>query len=427
MSGAGLAAAGVAAVGLAALLLAAGLWAQPPGSIPPTFTQQLRIPVRGDDLEQPRAVVADLHSGEILVCDTLGNRIVIFDEQGRFRYEIPGGATFQSPVDLAVDPEGYLFVLSQVSSDVSLLDFDGRLIRKAPLSGLPEDAAAPRFVSLAISPDGDRLYLMDSDNDRLWITDRGGAVQGSVDTTIGRTPKQIEELRYGHVDVYGETVLLPIPNDGMVHLFDLEGGMKGTIGAPGSAECQLRFPTAAALDDRGRVIILDQQRAMFMTWDLERGVCLSEHYGFGNAPGAFYQPNDMALDGAGRLFVSQGFEGRVQMYEGAEPARTLLAALSPAPEEVEEVSAPAAPAEASADAKPPEPQPETDVLPPSSRPFGPGPMPGPTSASRTISPSTPAPSTPGASSTGPGGRRCDASASTGHARSRSRSSGSSRR
>jgi uncharacterized protein YijF (DUF1287 family)/sugar lactone lactonase YvrE/ketosteroid isomerase-like protein len=328
--------AGVTGAALAALLLAPGSWGQPPGSIPPVYTQRLQVPVRGDSLGQPRAVVADLNSGEVLVCDTLANRIVIFDAQGRFRYEIPGGSAFQSPVDLAVDPEGYLFVLSQVSSDLTLLDFDGRLIRKAPLTGLPEDARGTRFGSLAISPAGDRLYLMDVTNNRLWITDRQGVVQGSVDTTVGRTQKEIDELRYGHVDVYGDTVLLPIPNDGQVHMFDLEGRLQGTIGAPGSAECQLRFPAAAALDERGRVIILDQQRAMFMTWDLERGVCLSEHYGFGNVPGAFYQPSDMALDASGRLYVSQGFEGRVQVYEGANPAPMLFAARQPAPEIAEE-------------------------------------------------------------------------------------------
>ena len=328
--------AGVAGAALATVLVAPGSWGQPPGSIPPVYTQRLQVPVRGDDLEQPRAVVADLHSGEVLVCDTVGNRIVIFDPQGRFRYEIRGGATFQSPIDLAVDPEGYLFVVNQASSVVTFLDFDGRLLRRLPLTGLPDDALPPRFNSLALSPAGDRLYLMDFENDRLWITDRQGAVQGSVDTTVGRTAKEIEELRYGKVDVYGETVLLPIPNDGLVHLYDLDGRAKGTIGDRGSAECQLQFPTAAALDERGKVLILDQQRAMFMTWDLERGACISEHYGFGNAPGAFYQPSDMALDASGRLYVSQGFEGRVQVYEGARPAPLLIAARQPAPEISEE-------------------------------------------------------------------------------------------
>jgi sugar lactone lactonase YvrE len=329
----------VAGAALGAHLLVAAASGQPPGSVPPVFTQRLQIPVRGDDLELPRAVVADPHSGEVMVCDTRRNRIVIFDPEGRFRHQIPGGSTFQSPVDLAVDPEGLLFVLSQVSPDISLLDFDGRLLRRISLSGVPESVHSPRLVSLAISPTGDRLYLVDSENDRLWITDREGVIRDSVDLTEGRPQKEIDELRYGHVDVYGGTVLLPIPTDGLVHLFDLAGRSRGTVGSPGSAECQTRFPAAAALDDEGRVIILDQQRAMFMTWDLERGVCLTEHYGFGNAPGAFYQPNDLALDRTGRLYVSQGFEGRVQVYEGASPAPTRESAAAPAEPPIADVAA----------------------------------------------------------------------------------------
>jgi DNA-binding beta-propeller fold protein YncE len=279
------------------------------------------MPVRGDSFAQPSAVVADLHTGEIFVCDSQRNRVVIFDERGRFRYEIPGGTTFTSPIDLAVDPEGHLFVLGQVSPEIAVLDFDGRLIGKIAPVGLPSDVTSTRLASLAISPSGERLYLLDPMNHRLWITDRDGAIQHSIDMRVGRTQQETDLLRYGHIDVYGETLLVPVPTDGLVHLYDLDGRAKGSVGSLGSAECQTTFPAAAALDDAGRVIILDQQRALFMTWDLERGVCLSEHYGFGNAPGAFYQPSDLALDASGRLYVSQGFEGRIQVYEGARPAR----------------------------------------------------------------------------------------------------------
>ncbi len=370
---------------------AVGSWAQPPGSIPPFYSQRLRVPVRGDDFAQPRAVVADPHTGEIFVCDSLRSRVVIFDEKGRFRYQIPGGSAFQAPIDLAVDSQGYLFVLGQVSAEITMLDFDGRLIRRMPLAGLPEDAENPRYTSIAISSNDERLFLMDSVNHRLWITDRDGAIRGSVDMTTGRPEEQIKQLRYGHVDVYGDTVLIPIPTDGLVHLFDLEGRARGTIGTPGTAECQTMFPVAAALDDEGKVIILDQQRALFMTWDLERGVCLTEHYGFGNAPGAFYQPGDLALDTAGRLYVSQGFEGRIQVYEGAPPASMQLAArlLSPedagepaiggvataesdlsepradtagGPAPAEQAKRPPAPADTSAGPVASEPQPETEVL-----------------------------------------------------------------
>ena len=304
-------------------------WGQPPGSIPPIYTQRLRVPVLGDGLAQPHAVVADQHTGEVFVCDRLRNRVVIFDQKGSFRHSIPGGTSFQSPIDLAVDPEGFLFVLGQVSPDITLLDFDGRLIGKFSLVGLPEGSESPRVSSLAISGGGETLYQLDSENDRVWITGRDGTIRQSIDMTVGRTPEEIELLRYGHIDVYGDTLLVPVPTDGLVYLYDLDGGAKGTVGALGSAECQTMFPAAAALDDKERVIILDQQRALFMTWDVARNVCLSEHYGFGNAPGAFYQPSDLALDAAGRLYVSQGFEGRVQVYEGARPAALQLAAREP--------------------------------------------------------------------------------------------------
>jgi sugar lactone lactonase YvrE len=289
------------------------------------------MPVRGDSFAQPSAVVADLHTGEIFVCDSRRNRVVIFDQKGRFRYEIPGGTSFVSPIDLAVDLDGYLFVLGQVSPDIALLDFDGRLIRRISLAGLPEDAGSPRFTSLALSRDGETVYLLDTENDRLWLTNRDGEIRHSIDMTVGRTQEEIELLRYGHIDVYGETLLVPIPTDGLVHLYGLDGSARGTVGVRGSSECQTMFPAAAALDDAGRMIVLDQQRALFMTWDVERGVCLSEHYGFGNAPGAFYQPSDLALDAAGRLYVSQGFEGRIQVYEGAQPALLEVAALEPTP------------------------------------------------------------------------------------------------
>lgn len=301
--------------------LGAAVRAQPPGSIPPVYAQRLLLPVLGDDLAQPRAVVADLHTGEVFVVDTIRNRIVIFDPEGRFRFEMRGGSAFQAPVDLAVDPDGYLFVLAQVSIDLTLLDFDGRFIRRFALSGLPEEVETLQPVSLAISPDGERLYVLDAENHRLWIADRDGRVTGAADLTEGRSEEEIQELRYGHVDVYGDRVLIAISSDALVHLFDLDGVPQRTIGFPGAAECQTMFPVAAALDDQGRVIIVDQQRALFMTWDPDSGKCLSEHYGFGNAPGAFYQPNDIALDRDGTVYVSQGFEGRVQTYEGARPAR----------------------------------------------------------------------------------------------------------
>ena len=87
-----------------------------------------------------------------------------------------------------------------------------------------------------------------------------------------------------------------------------------------SAPCQTAFPVAAALGADGTVVVLDWQRMLFMLWDPRTNRCLGETSGIGNAPGWLYQPSDLALDAEGRLYVSQGFEGRVQVFAGAAPA-----------------------------------------------------------------------------------------------------------
>jgi DNA-binding beta-propeller fold protein YncE len=298
---------------LPALLAAGALAAQ---DWTPWFVKALRLPLVDDSFRQPRAVTADRSTGEIFICDTFGNRVVIFDPRGLFRHQITGGAVFRAPIDIAVDSDGYIFLLANHSSGrgILLLDFDGEFVAKVPLLDLPSGAAAPELVSIALSPDGDRLYALDAANQRLWTADRDGKVLASADLTIGLTEEEIEEQVLGHVDVYGDLVLAAIPTAGRVNLFDLDGRVQGTAGIKGTSPCQTAFPVAAAVDAAGSIVILDKQRALFSHWDPESNRCLSEHSGFGNAPGALYQPADLSIDEQGRLYISQGFEGRVQVY-----------------------------------------------------------------------------------------------------------------
>ncbi len=297
----------------------------------PTYVRRLIPPVRGDSFRQPRSVVADLHANEIFVCDTQNHRIAIFDKDGLFQHELLGGGVFRAPIDLAVDPEGYLLVLGVHEGVKGLiaLDFDGLLLGPIPLQGLPEGLDPPDLLSVALTPDGTRIFAVDKANHWLWIADRDGQILGGVDFTEGLTEDEIRDQIFAHVDAYQDTVLVAVPSDGLIHLFDHSGNRKGSVGFKGTATCMTAFPVAAALDADGTVVILDKQRAMFMRWNPKGNRCLGEHFGFGNAPGAFYQPDDLALDALGQAFVSQGFEGRIQMYDGMVPAARVDAGPEP--------------------------------------------------------------------------------------------------
>lgn len=313
-----------AALLVAAILLISGhpASAQDSEGKRPLYSKQLQMPLRGDDFRLPLAVVADLHAAEVFVCDPLNHRIAIFDKNGLFKFEILGGLSFRSPIDVALDPDGYLYVLAthQGHQGIVRLDFDGRFQEAFELQGIPESSGGRNFRSLAISTRTEQLYIIDQWQHKLWITDFRGVVTGAYDFEEGRTEEEIENLLLGRVDVYVDTVLIGVPSEGHVYQLDLDGNLERKVGVKGATPCMLGMPVAAALDELDRVVVLDQQRALFQIWEPESNTCLHEYYGFGNQPGALHRPFDLALDLEGQIFISQGFEGRVQMYPGGEPA-----------------------------------------------------------------------------------------------------------
>jgi DNA-binding beta-propeller fold protein YncE len=306
-------------VALAACLAGAAA-ALPAAGAELRFVQRLALPATFDLPGYAQALTADPHTGELFVCDSMGNRILIFDPQGTFRYQIPGGRVFDAPQDVAVDPDGYLLVLAYRRERPVLLelDFDGAFRREIALA-LPEGSAAPAIGSIALSPRGDRIYALDEAQQRLWMSDRDGRVTGSVDLAVTEPDGTPVERFFGRVDVSGETVLVVVASDGAALLLDLDGNRRGSVGEHGTAPCQLGSPRAAALTAAGQVVFVDHQRMKILLWDPATNLCLGEFYGMGSAPGYFYYPRDVALGPEGRLYVAQGFQGRVQAYEGLGP------------------------------------------------------------------------------------------------------------
>ena len=299
----------------------APLTAEKPALAKPSYVTLLRLPYRQDRLGISRGVTADPITGEVFVCDWRHGRIVIFDEALLFRFMMSGARFTSSPIEVAVDPNGFLLVLPSADAPMTYLDFDGAFLGEVSLVDLPDNLPSPaRITSVALSPAGDTIYAVDSNNLRVWLAGRDGKVHGSINLGEGRDEKESADLILGHVDVYQDTVLVAAPTDGSVYLYDLAGRPRGMVGQHGTAPCQTAFPVAAALDSEGRVIIVDNQRAVVSIWEPEGNKCQLEFGGFGNAPGRFYRPQDLTLDGKGRIFVSQGFEGRVQIYQHSSPA-----------------------------------------------------------------------------------------------------------
>jgi hypothetical protein len=317
------------------LLLAAGfsLGAPPAHAQEIVYRGALSTPSFEDALGFPQAVTSDPHTGETFVCDTRKNRILIFDRDGGFRYQIQGGEAFSAPGDLAVDPWGYLLVLAHRERRQALveLDFDGLFLREILPSGAPAGLAEPAFRSVAVSPTGDRVFLLDQENLALWVLGRDGEVIAVTELSAEASDRERRDTMLSKVDVYGETVLVAVPSAGKVRLFDLDGVETGSIGVHGTGPCQLGFPAAAALDEEGNLLVVDQQRMFLVRWEPAKNRCLGDYVGAGSFPGFLYYPMDVALDGTGRVYTSQGYQGWVQIFDGFTPAKRFEGELPSAP------------------------------------------------------------------------------------------------
>ncbi|UCF66210.1 MAG: hypothetical protein JSV80_10450 [Acidobacteriota bacterium] len=318
-------------VPFAALVTMAGLACSAPAigdELSLRFERQLQIPISTDPLLQPLTVHADLHAGEVFVGDRRVPRIAIFDSRGVFRFAIRGGALFNSPIDIATWPDGHILLLAYVEKRPALvrLDFDGQdpeLIElKLPeeIEQLDKQLNNAWLVSVALSPEGDRIYVLDEGNLALWISDPSGQIIGWIDFGEGLDEQEAQEMFLTRVDVYRDTILVPLPTEGSVRLYDLDGRPRGRVGRKGGTSCETAFPVAAALDAQGRVLMLDRQRMLVMLWRIDGNRCLGEASGIGRNLGRLYFPADLALDARGRVLVGQGFKGRVQAFSGAEPA-----------------------------------------------------------------------------------------------------------
>ena len=294
----------------------------------PSYVRQLTTPLLLDQIGQPQAVTADPVTSEVFVCDSRKNRIVIFDPKGLFDFEIPGGDVFSAPIDLAVDAEGYLLVLATHQRHRALLelDFDGLFLREIELTGLDPGEAEPNPTSVALSPDGSRIYLLDTSNDRLWVADRSGALLRAVDLAPQVSGEERLDFLLGRMDVYGDSVLVAVPSEGAIRVFDLDGELRHSYGSQGATACELTRPMAAALDVEGDLWIVDQQRMVLVQWSTRRDRCVGESLGIGERLGLLYFPSDLSLDSEGRLYIAQAYQSRVQQYRGFPPGASPVAA-----------------------------------------------------------------------------------------------------
>ena len=98
-----------------------------------------------------------------------------------------------------------------------------------------------------------------------------------------------------------------------VYVVTADGLDAGEFGRFGSAPGRMVLPVGVGFGPRGTVLVLDRMRAKILVFDADLEF-ESEFGSVGARPGQFYHPADITSTADHRIYVAQGFQGRVQVF-----------------------------------------------------------------------------------------------------------------
>jgi DNA-binding beta-propeller fold protein YncE len=320
-------------------------------------------------LDEPVGVALSPQSDRIYVTETGGERLVkVFDRDGRLQgsFSPPRtGPAERSPVYLAVDDSGRVFVTDRLQHAVFIYDREGSYLDtllspeltlseyvSGQVAGLQPGAALAYnlFESIVYyqragggeqtlpapdSSDWAPLGIRIDSRGAMLLTDvygehhsvrliSGGALPFSFrqnddlpGATFGSFEKSDGQLLFPNTAVVDsmDRVYVTDGNNGRISVWDRSGEFLFDFGR-GAGQDALSLPRGAAMDARDRLHVVDSVDQNVKVYDVSgaepRFLFAFGEWGFGD--GQFNFPNDIALDSTGRLYIADRENNRVQVW-----------------------------------------------------------------------------------------------------------------
>ncbi|MGN6815420.1 MAG: 6-bladed beta-propeller, partial [Solirubrobacterales bacterium] len=260
------------------------------------------------NLSSPNDVATD-NAGNLWVADTAHNRVQEFNAEGKFIREFGTYGTangeFNSPTGIAVNQtNGRLYVADKGNKLVKVFTSEGKFLEGFKCGGLL--GAEPRDV--ALDPEGHLWVLYGSTVEEL--SSEGAAIRhfGSSGSEAGQfsSPEALA------LDAAGNVWVADTGNN-RVQEFKPNGEFIRKWGTAGSGTGQLSAPWGLAFDSEGDLWVSDSANDRLQRFAPE-GSYLGSIGTPGNNPGEFVEPRGLAIDAKGNLWAADAGNDRVQEF-----------------------------------------------------------------------------------------------------------------
>ena len=223
------------------------------------------------DLEHGLLQPSDVAVGKdhlIYVLDGVNNRVVVFDEQGTFRFTFGGKGSgeglFNAPIGLTTDNQGNVYIADTGNRRVQVFSPRGTpksLVAVKPVSG--ENLSDP--VDCEVDEKRQRLYVTDNDNHRIVV--------------------------YSLADYK----------------------LLESWGSEGEGMQQLRNPFLIALAQDTSLLVVDVLNTRVQVWS-PQGQAVNSIGDYGVDLGQLYRPKGVCIDKDNVIFVSDSYVGAIQRF-----------------------------------------------------------------------------------------------------------------
>ncbi len=274
----------------------------------------------GEALSKPYGIA--VRNGRVYVSDTVRRAVMMFDTVAHQFAQIgtddPG--SLHLPLGLDTDAAGNLYVCDGTTKVVEVYDPTGRHLRQ-----LAGTSWLHRPSGIAVSPTGDRVYVVDTggiDNEdhRVRVFDaRSGAHLFDIGTR-GADAGQFNLPRDIAIAPDGSLYVVDGGNF-RIQVFDPSGRFLRTFGSVGRQGGQFSRPKELAIDSSGNVYVVDAAFGNFQIFDPQGQLLLYVgSRGNTDAPAKYMLPSGIAVDNDGRIYIVDQFFRKVDIYRPAGAA-----------------------------------------------------------------------------------------------------------
>ncbi len=256
----------------------------------------------------PIAVVENGH-GQFLVSDPGVKAIHRFDlHEGRYKLiKLKGGKDFQSPVGLAADSEGNVYIADSELAKIYIVYKGDDEAQELPLN---ENFIRP--TGIAVDRNTGWIYIVDTAAHAISVFDH----DRSLIRRIGHRGEGEGEFNY-------PTYIWKEKNGGLlvadslnfrIQRFDKHGQYIAKFGYPGTAMGDLSRPKGVAEDSYGHIYVVDSLFHNIQLFDSSGSLLM--HFGVqGAGPGEFWLPVGIYISDDNFIYVCDSYNKRVQIFQ----------------------------------------------------------------------------------------------------------------